>query len=323
MEQPEILVSVICNAYNHGPYIAAALDGFLMQQTDFPIEILVHDDASTDETAAVIRRYAARYPEKILPVFQEKNQYSQGVDINAAFQYPRVRGRYIAVCEGDDFWTDPRKLQRQVEAMEAHPEADLCAHAAALLNAVTGERIRAVAPRDRDGVIPPEEVIAGEGGFVATCSLLYRAELNREIPRFRRELPLDYALQIQGSLRGGMIYLAEEMSAYRYLVPGSWSARQQGALERRRRTLERRSRMLREVDRETQGRFAPVIRERILRSEFEFYYDEDLYAEAMGSAYRPFRRELGWKSALNLWLKAKVPPVRRLLEAKRQGRADA
>lgn len=118
----EPLVSICCATYNHAPYLAAALESFLAQKTDFPVEILVHDDASTDGTDAILRDYAQRYPKLIHPLFETCNQYSQGVPIDPTFNYPRARGAYIALCEGDDWWTDPHKLQRQADYMRAHPE---------------------------------------------------------------------------------------------------------------------------------------------------------------------------------------------------------
>ncbi|WP_028239386.1 glycosyltransferase family 2 protein [Stutzerimonas azotifigens] len=111
------LLSIVCLAYNHEAFIGATLDGFLRQETDFPFEIIVHDDASSDGTAALIRQYAARYPNIIRPIYQTQNQYSLGVPFSTAL-FAQARGRYIAYCEGDDYWTDPRKLQIQVDFLE-------------------------------------------------------------------------------------------------------------------------------------------------------------------------------------------------------------
>lgn len=121
------LVSICCITYNHAPFIRKCLDGFLMQETTFPVEILIHDDASTDGTDDIIHEYADKYPEKIFPLFEEQNQYSQGVLVDF-FNYNRARGKYIAYCEGDDHWTDPFKLQKQVDFMETHPEYSICFH---------------------------------------------------------------------------------------------------------------------------------------------------------------------------------------------------
>ena len=121
----EIVVSVICMAYNHEAWIRDALEGIVTQQAPFRFEVLVHDDASTDGTVEIIRDYQARYPDLIVPVFQRENQYSRGEPVMQRFVAPLVRGRYVALCEGDDYWTDPFKLAKQVAALEARPEVDI------------------------------------------------------------------------------------------------------------------------------------------------------------------------------------------------------
>lgn len=123
------IVSICCITYNHAPFIKECLDGFLMQETTFPVEILIHDDASTDGTDDIIREYAAKFPDKIFPLYEEENKFSHGyagkMDL---FNYERAKGKYIAYCEGDDHWTDPLKLQKQVDFLESHPEYSVCFH---------------------------------------------------------------------------------------------------------------------------------------------------------------------------------------------------
>ena len=123
------LVSISCITYNHAPYIRQCLDGFLMQECDFEYEILIHDDASTDGTSEIIREYQEKYPEIIKPIIQTENQWSQGVrGMMARFNFPRAKGKYIALCEGDDYWTDPLKLQKQVNLLEANYNSVICFH---------------------------------------------------------------------------------------------------------------------------------------------------------------------------------------------------
>jgi len=123
MQKP--FVSICCLAYNHEPYIRDCLDGFMIQQTNFDFEVLIHDDASTDKTAEIIREYEKKYPDIIKPIYQTENQYSKRVGITRVFQFPRARGKYIAMCEGDDYWTDPLKLQKQVDFLESNPDYGL------------------------------------------------------------------------------------------------------------------------------------------------------------------------------------------------------
>jgi glycosyltransferase len=119
------LVVIRCITYNHEPYIRDALEGFVMQKTDFPFVAIVHDDASTDGTASIIREYAEKYPDIIKPIYETENQYSKhdgslGKIMNEACK--ATGAKYIAMCEGDDYWTDPLKLQKQVDFLESHPD---------------------------------------------------------------------------------------------------------------------------------------------------------------------------------------------------------
>ncbi len=256
-----MMVTVICLAYNHAPYIRDALEGFVSQQTTFPFEVLIHDDASTDGTADIIREYAARYPEIIRPVFQQRNRHSEGAAIARDFLFPLVRGRYVALCEGDDYWTDPHKLQKQVDALEAHPEVDICAHRA---RKIKGDKTAGYeGPGRRNRIYPASRVIWGGGTFVATCSLLVRREVYLADTPMRRLFFYDYTLQIQGSLRGGMLYLADCMAVYRRGVPGSWSSRHKGANKTAHHPAVKR--MLRALDAYTEGRWHRAIGLRLLR----------------------------------------------------------
>lgn len=127
MNDTKPLVSVCCITYNHANYIRDAIEGFLMQKTTFPIEILIHDDASTDGTAEIVKGYAEKHPDLIFPIFQKENQYSKGKKPNQEFNFPRARGKYIALCEGDDYWINPLKLQKQVEFLNINPDYYLVA----------------------------------------------------------------------------------------------------------------------------------------------------------------------------------------------------
>ena len=122
------IVSIHCITYNQQSYIAKALDSFLLQETDFPFEIVVHDDASTDKTADIIREYEAKYPQIIKPIYEIENQYSKKDGSLNKIMNRACKGKYVAFCEGDDFWCDSRKLQMQFDAMENHPECSLCTH---------------------------------------------------------------------------------------------------------------------------------------------------------------------------------------------------
>ncbi len=121
-------VSVECNTYNQVQYISRAIDSFLMQDTDFPFEIIIHDDASTDGTSQIVKEYAQRFPSIVVPIIEVQNQYS---NLESPFWdniLPRIRGKYIALCEGDDYWCSKTKLQKQWEFMEMHPRCSMVVH---------------------------------------------------------------------------------------------------------------------------------------------------------------------------------------------------
>jgi glycosyltransferase involved in cell wall biosynthesis len=116
------LVTVCCATYNHEDYVREAIESFLAQETEFPFEIIIHDDASTDGTAAIVLEYAERYPRLIRTIIQNENQYSKAGLISPRFVFPEAQGKYLALCEGDDYWTDPGKLQKQVTFLENNPD---------------------------------------------------------------------------------------------------------------------------------------------------------------------------------------------------------
>lgn len=121
------MLNIVCLAYNQKDYIRDCLDGFVMQKTAFRFNAIVHDDASADGTADIIREYAEKYPDIIIPVYEEVNQFQTGGNVFAKM-LPHITGKYIAECEGDDYWIDPLKLQKQVDFLEEHQEFALSCH---------------------------------------------------------------------------------------------------------------------------------------------------------------------------------------------------
>lgn len=113
-----ITVSISCITYNQAPFIKQCLDGFLMQKTNYKFEVLIYDDASTDGTTEIIKEYHKIHPELIYPIYQKENQYSKGINIPSTFQYPRAKGLYYCGSEGDDYWIDSYKIQKQVDFLE-------------------------------------------------------------------------------------------------------------------------------------------------------------------------------------------------------------
>jgi glycosyltransferase involved in cell wall biosynthesis len=223
------LVSICCITYNHKCYIRDAIEGFLMQETDFPFEIIIHDDASIDATADIIREYERNYPDIIKPIYQIVNQYSKGEN-PILFTFKAARGKYIAICEGDDYWIDPLKLQKQITEMERHSEFYISFHPAIIrwVDGSRGERMLGFYS-EKTMIFPIEKVILGGGRFMHTGSIvLNRLVMPRIISFFdiAKDAPVgDYYMQVLGAEHGGALYLSDVMSVYRSGVPGSWSER--------------------------------------------------------------------------------------------------
>jgi glycosyltransferase involved in cell wall biosynthesis len=220
------MVSVVCTAFNHAPYIEDAIRGFLIQETTFPFEVIIHDDASTDGTAAKIRAFQQQYPRILKCVYQTENQYSKGRR-TLLHTFHLSSGEYIAICEGDDFWISPTKLQRQYEGMIAHPAINICLHTA---YAESHEGERTYAPygfaADATTVLPAAQVIKGRGGFCATASLMISSAFAKRLPSWIAQAPvLDLFIQGLGAAETGALYVPEIVCVYRLRTVGSWTRR--------------------------------------------------------------------------------------------------
>jgi len=267
MEQ-DIKVSVICCAYNHGPYIKEALEGFIKQKTNFAFEVLVHDDASTDNTAEIIKEYEEKYPDIIKAVYQKENQYSKGIKVVKTFLFPKVRGKYIAPCEGDDYWTDPLKLQKQYDFMEANPEYSLCACSTVWLNMQTNKsEKRCMITESRE--ISLEEIILEKNGRIFQYGTVFaKADIFMNRPDWAYAFPAgDYALAIYSAISGKVYMLSDTMAVYRNHAKGSWTARMDN-LEYRNKTINGMINALKVLNEATDHIYNDVILLRIKRHKY-------------------------------------------------------
>lgn len=216
------LVSIICNTYNHERYIAKAIDSFLCQKTNFGIEVLIHDDCSTDNTAMIVKEYEKKYPDIIKPIYAPQNRMGRGINVNMNFQYPRAIGKYIAFCEGDDFWIDKNKLQKQVDFLEKDEKAIGCVHKYIVVDKNGNETDeKTFGQYDESGFYTLDDFATNElPSQIAT--LVCRNIFTDPERAYPKEL---VAVKIQGDIRVylyllnyGYIYrMAETMSAYRFI----------------------------------------------------------------------------------------------------------
>ncbi len=226
----EIKVSIVCAVYNHEKYIRNCLEGFLCQKTDFSYEILIHDDASTDNSAKIIREFEEKYPDKVKPIYQTENQYSKGVPITLKYQFPRARGKYIAFCEGDDYWIDEYKLQKQVDYMDTHPDCTFCFTNGYIEDMADGGELRNFIPyNDEDAAVYTDESCIytlddmHKMTFVPTASYLLPTETVRKILLWLYEsCPTgDLRLRLYATACGYSYYIKDKTCVYRQNVQGS------------------------------------------------------------------------------------------------------
>lgn len=276
----EIMVSVICTVYNHGKYIRQCLDSLVEQKTSFKYEVLVHDDASQDGSVGIIKEYAQRFPKIVVPVLQKENQYSKGINPTHIL-LKKARGKYIAMCEGDDFWVRKDKLAKQVSFMESHPEYSLCVHAAYYANEDGKlDYVNQFMAYETEQTVSTEEVLSG--WKFATNSILYRRDARKdlEIPFQQRCSNGDFATLVYLALQGKVYYMPEAMSAYRVESIGSlnwvWKNNPNKYIESRKEF----SNMLRRIDDYTGGKYHQIIEQNIEQVEFSVAYAGGNLSEA-------------------------------------------
>ncbi len=278
-------VSILCNAYNHEKYIRDALEGFVMQKTSFRFEILIHDDASTDRTADIIREYEAKYPELVKPIYQTENQYSKNIGMIIRIQNARVKGKYVATCEGDDYWTDPLKLQKQYDFMESHPEYTLCGCSTDWLNLRTG-KVESRCRTDVDKDLSLEDFLLPKNGrpfpFV---SFFLRAEIWLTRP-LEWKFPVgDLMTTYYAAMKGKVRMLADSMCVYRYFSEGSWTARMDNDESR----IESHKKMIAafaNMDQGTDYQYHDLIQKRIVSQKYALALAEHDFAALKGPELR-------------------------------------
>lgn len=221
----EVDISVVCITYNHEKYIREAIDSFLMQAYDqSKIEIIIADDASTDGTRKIVQEYAANHP-NIVPILNEKNI---GIQKNLLGAMGRAKGKYIALCEGDDYWTDASKLRKQFKKMEAQPSASVCFH-----------RVRGVLEAGGEDYIFPDPTIKTtfsltqllHRNYIQTNSVMYRNLRDYGNVVEGDVLPLDWLLHLYHAREGKILFVDKIMSVYRRHEGSVWWKDENNQLE--------------------------------------------------------------------------------------------
>lgn len=223
-EKSDVKLSICCITYNHEKYIEQTLNSFLMQKTNFKFEVLIHDDASTDKTAEIIHKYEKKFPDIIKPVYQKENQFSKGIYVDKEFNWPRIQGEYVALCEGDDYWTDEYKLQKQVDFLDQNKDYNVCFHPV-LTVWDDDSKVDSVYPDEQCRFYKTELTFDDLliRNFIQTNSVVYRWQLKGKEDTFPNNiLPCDYFIHLLNVNNGKIKCLPHVMAVYRKQAGGIW-----------------------------------------------------------------------------------------------------
>lgn len=325
--EKEIVVSVICMTFNQQKYVTQTLESLVAQKTEFPFEIIVHDDASTDRTPDIIREYAERYPELIRPLMREVNQFSQGIDIFNDYIVPRAKGTYIALCEGDDFWTSPNKLQAQYDAMMAHPECSMITHKVQGISEDGKTNLRTFPEKDMpEGIVKASEVIHrtlayNEWMFHTTSYFVRKSMLiegkERNLDFYLHPMYGDQSVIHLSAIYGDFYYLNELMSAYRIGSIGSTVRRDKDLAQLQRRS-QRAIHALESFDQESGGIFHEDIETSKCRHQYHLAEATGQYKVMLSEEMKMFYDELPLSAKVNVHISSVFPPFSSLYYALRK-----
>lgn len=199
-----LMVTIRCITYNHEPYIRQCLEGFVMQKTNFRFEAIVHDDASTDGTADIIREFADKYPGIIKPIFETENQYSKHDGSIRRIMDAHTHGKYVAICEGDDYWTDPLKLQKQVDFMEGHPDHSLCGTNGIIKFQGYAKKERLFNQIKKSKELFPKDIIGH--WLLPTAGILFKKEIYNNYPDWTKKIYSGDLILLLLSMNQGRIF---------------------------------------------------------------------------------------------------------------------
>lgn len=317
------MVSVCIVTYNHAKYIGECLEHILSQKRDFRIEILIHDDASTDGAQEVILKWQKRYPDIIKPILRTENQYSRGItNITGAFNIPRAVGKYVAVMDGDDYWCDAHKLEKQVRYMEQHPECVFTFHAAKV-EAEHGALVNASLMRPYIGsrVVTPQELVDKAVG-TPFASFMLRRDILMPLPEYYFDCPVgDRPLELIAAAHGDAYYFDEPMSVYRFGIGGSWTESQMTGDYRRKQELyaERMRKTYEAFDVSTNGRFHVEAVRAADRVKFLTEVNTRNFTEIYKDKNKAFRAELSLHDRFFIGMEYRMPWLYHMLRSIRNG----
>jgi len=308
-----VLVSINCITYNHEKYIADALESFLNQRTDFEYEIIIGEDCSTDNTREIIKEFMKKYPGKIILITSEKNV---GMMENERRIYEASHGKYIAECEGDDFWIDPYKLQKQINYMEKNQDCTLCFHNAHEVNAnrnIIGNMI----PK----CIENKSYDCGEIatlGFIPTASRVYLKETMENLPGWYKTAVVgDLPSQLIITSKGYAYYMKDIMCAYRVGVENSATFTLFDRSNNEKKIIKNQENLISILDNfniYSQFKYSEKIEERRKLYEYQLYFIKGDINKLKELRYKEFYKNVGIKAKVGMYVKSYSPKIYRKLD---------
>ena len=296
-----ILVSICCITYNHERYIADAIESFLMQKTKFNFEIIIHDDASTDGTKSIIEDYSKRYPEIISPIYQTTNQLSQGRKIFPTL-FEKAKGKYIALCEGDDYWTDDLKLQIQADFLLNNPNYCLCVHSTNRMNYIN-KSVSIIGSFSKSKPFGMSELLYNTDTIFHTSSMIFKSEFVKILPQYYYTAPVgDFPIKVHLLSLGEAYYINKTMSTHRYKVPESWSESQtnySNYFQKINNTIT----MLNEINSHTGYKYNDALRYRIMHNEVIYIAKSRKYKYLFNKKYSTYLKSLSFITTIKLYIK--------------------
>lgn len=297
----EIMVSICCATYNHEPYIRTTLDSFLSQKTNFPYEIIVNDDASNDGTSCILKKYEEQYPNIIRVIYQNENQYSKHKKIFTDILLPMARGKYIAICEGDDYWMNDEKLQMQFDVMEKNANCSMCVHKTHDINEMGVLLSNIYPPIDlTEGIVKSynwmKMMFCPERYLFHTSSFFLRRESMDDLlenrPEFLEKSGVgDVPLTWYMALKGDLFYIEKEMSYYRRDTLGSWSCMMQKR-NYRRKMAKSAVESIYAFKKYIGNEYYPLIESAILKREFDYFRLSDNFPKMINKKYKDYFSKL-------------------------------
>lgn len=298
----KIKVSICCITYNQEKYIGKALESFVHQKVSFPYEIIIHDDASTDGTRDIIQKYKEKYPDLIVPIFEEENVYSKKASLVMEIVFAKVRGEYIALCDGDDGFLSDEKLSKQVDYMDAHPEITMCSHNTRVISE-DGNFMYDMNPY-KEGIVTIEDYFKNTSGSMHTSSMFFRSRDVKSLPTYYREATVgDLPFKLYLLSKGNAYYIDEVMSFYRHNAKGSWTSfeKEDSKVLKKNRLMEIRVYEL--FNKETNNKYAYLVDEKIRTKKFAYYLKDNNLKELKKEEYKDLYNKLSSGEKIKLQLK--------------------